>query len=100
LDRKVDMACIQETQWKGSGCKFYGAKGKRYKLLWMGGEERQHGVGILVAEKWVTVLLVSKCTVRLLILKMVSDNGFSRGLKIKNWSHGMTMPLTGMACRP
>jgi len=31
-DRKVDMACIQETQWKGCGCKFYGAKDKRYKL--------------------------------------------------------------------
>ena len=35
-DRKVDVACIQETQWKG--CKFCGAKGKRYKL---GGEERR-----------------------------------------------------------
>ena len=25
MDRKVDVACIQETRWKGSGCKFYGA---------------------------------------------------------------------------
>jgi len=33
LDRKTDMECIQETQWKGSGCKFYGAKGQRYKLF-------------------------------------------------------------------
>jgi len=32
-DRKVNMACIQETRWKGSGCKFYGAKGKRYKMF-------------------------------------------------------------------
>ena len=31
-DRKVDVARIQETRRKGSGCKFYGAKGKRYKL--------------------------------------------------------------------
>jgi len=30
LDRKADVACIQETQWKGSGCKLYTAKGKRY----------------------------------------------------------------------
>jgi len=37
-DRKVDVACIQGTQWKGNGCKFYGAKGKRYKLFWMRGE--------------------------------------------------------------
>ena len=32
-DRKVDVACIQETRWKGNGCKFYGAKGQRYKLF-------------------------------------------------------------------
>jgi len=52
-DRKVDVACIQETRWKGNGCKFYEAKGKRYKLFWMGGKERLDGVGIFVAEKWV-----------------------------------------------
>ena len=28
-DRKVDVACIQETRWRGSGCKIYGTKGKR-----------------------------------------------------------------------
>jgi len=46
LDRKVNVACIQETQWKGSYCKFCGAKGQRYKLFWMGGEERSDSVGI------------------------------------------------------
>jgi len=44
-DRKVDVACIQQTRWKGRGCKYYGAKGQRYKLLWMGSEERSDGVG-------------------------------------------------------
>jgi len=29
------------------------AKGERYKLFWMGGEERLDGVGIFVAEEWV-----------------------------------------------
>jgi len=29
VNTKVDVACIQETQWKGSGCKFYGTKVKR-----------------------------------------------------------------------
>jgi len=33
-DRKVDVARIQETQWKGSSCKIYGAKGQRYKLFY------------------------------------------------------------------
>jgi len=52
-DRKVGVAFIQETRWKGSGCKFCGTKGKRYKQFWMGDEERSDGVGIFVAEKWV-----------------------------------------------
>jgi len=63
--RKVDVACIQETRWKGSGCKLYGAKGKRYKLFRMGGEERLVGVGTFAAEIWgCTVLLLSKGTVK------------------------------------
>ena len=52
-DRKVDMAYIQETRWKCSGCNFYGANAKRYKLFWMGGEEKLDDVGIFVAGKWV-----------------------------------------------
>jgi len=38
-DRKVDVACIQETRCTGSGFTFYGAKGQRYKLFWMEGQE-------------------------------------------------------------
>jgi len=30
---------------------FFGAKGNRYKLFWIGGKERSDGVGIFVAEK-------------------------------------------------
>ena len=29
-DKKVDVACIQETRRIGSGCKFCGAKDQRY----------------------------------------------------------------------
>jgi len=73
-DRKVDVACIQETRWKGSGCRFYGAKGKRYKLFWITGEEISDGVGIFVAVKWVdSVVSVRRHRKRVLILKMVSD---------------------------
>jgi len=32
-DREVDVECIQETRWRGSGCRFFGAQGKRYKLF-------------------------------------------------------------------
>jgi len=38
-DREVDVGCIQETRWIGSGCRFFGAQGKRYKLFRMGGKD-------------------------------------------------------------
>jgi len=50
-DRKVDIAHIQEAQWKGSGCKFCGANGKRDELFWMGGEERSDIVNCTVKQK-------------------------------------------------
>ena len=37
-DRDVDVGCIQETRWRGSGCRFFGAQAKRYKLFWMAGK--------------------------------------------------------------
>ena len=52
-DREVDVECIQEMRWRGSGSKFFGAQGKRYRLFWMGGKDRSDGVGMFVAEKWV-----------------------------------------------
>jgi len=61
---------------KGSGCKFYGAKGKIYKLFWMGDEERVDRVGIFIAEKWVdSVVSVKRHSKRVGILKMVLGNG-------------------------
>jgi len=57
-------------------CKFYGANGKRYKLFWMGGEDRSDGIGIFIAEKWVdSVVSVKRHIRRVLILKTVLDNG-------------------------
>jgi len=70
-----------EKQWKGSGCNFYGAKGKRYKLFWMGGEEILDGV--LLAEKWVdSVVSVKRHSKIVLILKMVLDNGLINFLTV------------------
>jgi len=74
-DRKVDVACVQETRWKGSGCRLFGARGKRYNLFWMGGKEKSDGVGIFVAEKWVdSVVSVERCSERVMILKLVIDS--------------------------
>jgi len=52
-ERWINVACVQETRWRGSGCRFFGAIGKRYKLIWMGSKTKTDGVGIFVAEKWV-----------------------------------------------
>ena len=49
----MDVACVQEILWRGSGCRLFGAIGKRYKLFWMGSKAKTDGVGIFVAEKWV-----------------------------------------------
>ena len=46
-ERLMDVACVQETRWRGSGCRFFGAIGKRYKLFLMGNEAKTDGVGII-----------------------------------------------------
>jgi len=74
-DREVDVKCIQETRWRGSGCRFLGAQGKRYKLFWMRGKDRSDGVGMSVAQKWVdSVVKVERHSEGVLILKMVLVN--------------------------
>jgi len=46
-ERRIDVTCVQETRWRGSGCRFFGAIGKRYKLFWTGSKARTDSVGIL-----------------------------------------------------
>jgi len=54
------------------GCRFFGAKGKRYKLFWMGSKQRYDGVGIFIAQKWVdSVVNIKRHSERVLIQKMV-----------------------------
>ena len=68
----MDVACVQETWWRGSGCRFFGAIGKRYKLFWIGNKAKTDGVGIFVVEKWVdSVVSVERHSERVLVLKMV-----------------------------
>jgi len=63
--------------------KFYEAKGQRYKLFWMGSEEKLDGVGIFVAEKCVDgVVSVERHSKRVLILKMILDNGLFNALMV------------------
>ena len=69
---RMDVACVQEVQWRGSGCRFFGAIGKRYKVFWIGSKATTNGVGISVAEKWIdSVVSVERHIERVLVLKMV-----------------------------
>ena len=71
-ERRIDVACVQEIRWRGSGCRFFGAIGKRYKLFWMGSKAKTDGVEIFVAEKWVdSVVSVETHSERVLVLKVV-----------------------------
>ena len=47
MERNIDVACVQETRWRNSGCRLFGAIGKRYKLFWMGSKVKTDGVVIV-----------------------------------------------------
>jgi len=34
--RKIDVCCVQETRWTGSGARVMGKGMSRYKLFWQG----------------------------------------------------------------
>jgi len=59
-ERRMDVACVKKLGGEvvASGCRFFGAIGKRYKLFWMGSKAKTDGVGIFVAEKWVDSVVV------------------------------------------
>ena len=51
--RRLDFCCLQETGWRGEGARRLG----EYKFFWMGCERVIHGVGLLVADRWVEKVL-------------------------------------------
>ena len=82
-ERKIDVACVQTTRWRASGCRLFGAIGKRYKLFSMGNKARTDGAGIFAAEKWVdSVVSVERHSERVLVLKMVLDDSLLNVLTV------------------
>ena len=49
-ERRMDVACVQETLCRVSGFRFFDAIGKRYKLFCMGSKAKTDGVVVIVAE--------------------------------------------------
>ena len=42
--RKVDVCCLQELRWRGERARFFGVKGRRYKLRWCGNDDKIGGI--------------------------------------------------------
>ena len=69
--RRIDILCIQETRWRGSGAK---ALGDDYKLLYSGGKEKKKGVGIIVGEDIKErIIEVSRKSDRLIMVKLLLE---------------------------
>ena len=67
--RKVDIACLQETRWRGQGTRKIG---EGMKLFWSGGKEALNGVGIVITNKLINkVTEVKRINDRIMILKLV-----------------------------
>ena len=49
--RRIDIACVKETRWKGSKAK---ELDEGYKLYYHGGTTNRNGIGIIVSQKWLT----------------------------------------------
>jgi len=74
----VDLACIQETRLRGSGCRFFGAQGKRYMEYEVEGsrprEVDQRGHGKRLCKK--------NCQARNLNKEDAMDRGRKKLIKI------------------
>ena len=51
--RGVDLCCLQEVRWHGASACMIVGKDSRYKVFWIGKENGNGGIGILLAEEWV-----------------------------------------------
>ena len=51
--RNIDICCLQETRWKGSGARMISGKDSNYKLFWIGNTRGIGGVGIFLKQSLV-----------------------------------------------
>ena len=68
VEGRSDFCCFQETRWRREGARKMGA----YKLFWMGCKKEIHGVGMLVADRWIEkVLDVMRASERLMVVRVI-----------------------------
>ena len=64
--RKVDLSCLQKTRWRGESARLIKGKNTIYKFFWCEDQSGFGGVGIMLAQKWITCKRRKTCTVHLL----------------------------------
>jgi len=70
--RRVDICCVQETQYKGEGCTVFGEGEEGYKFLWMGEKDKRGGVGILIREELEKEIVeVKRISTRIIEIKLI-----------------------------
>ena len=71
--RRIDIACVQETKWKGSKAREIG---DGYKLFYHGEKTSRNGVGIIISHKWKdNILAVNRMSDRLMSMQLVIKKG-------------------------
>ena len=69
--RKIDIACIQETMWKGAKAREIG---EGYTTFYHGYNTKKDGVAIVVGEKWRDKILeLNIISDRLITAKLLID---------------------------
>ena len=70
--RKIMIACVQETKWKGSKAKEIG---EGFKLYYHGICRARNGIGIILSKEWQDKILeIKRISDRIMTMKLVSGN--------------------------
>ena len=73
--RNIDICCFQEVRWRGAGTRTVTGTDTQYKLFWIGNQEGNCGVGVMLAEKWIQkVIHVNRVNDSLMLLKVIVGN--------------------------
>ena len=66
----MDLCCLQEVRWRGASACMIVGKDSDYKLFWIGSENGNGGVSILLAEEWVeNIYDICRISDRLMMIK-------------------------------
>ena len=69
--RNVDICCVQEVRFRGKQSRLFEGKEMKYKFTWSGNDEGTYGVGVLIAEKWISSILeVNRISDRIIHLRL------------------------------